>query len=219
MLNRIGARVEKIGLFPLSIVVFPESSLPLHIFEPRYKQLVARSLEDGVVFGINLVDSSKLYPSGCTAEITEIFRRYPDGRMDVAVTGRKRYELRALYEGDEPYYTGMVEYFDDRPEELDTALRTTTIDMYNELIRIVYPHSHSELLIEDDVYGNVSFFMAQKSGLDINNKQQMLEMRSENDRLRMLHTILEATLPELRRKEKIQQIIMNDGYLPPSQLG
>lgn len=211
--------MEKIGLFPLSIVVFPGSSLPLHIFEPRYKQLVGEAMSDHSVFGINLVDAARLYPTGCTAEVTEVFRRYPDGRMDVAVTGLKRYALRTLHEGEAPYYTGVVDYFDDEPEEINLPLRTSTSEMYNELVSIVYPHSYGELIVEEATYGPISFFMAQKAGLDVLKKQELLEMKSENQRLQVLSEFFEALLPDLRRKQKIQQVIMNDGYLPPSGLG
>lgn len=211
--------VEKIGLFPLSIVIFPESSLPLHVFEPRYKRLVNEALNDNLTFGINLVDAAQLYPTGCTVEITDVFRRYPDGRMDVAVTGRKRYSLRTLHEGDAPYYTGIVDYFDDESEEIDLQLHNSAIELYNELVAIVYPHSHSDLVVENSTFGAVSFFMAQKAGLDVLKKQELLEMKSENKRLKMLHEFFEGLLPDLRRKQKIQQVIMNDGYLPPPGIG
>ena len=209
--------MEKIGLFPLSIVVFPDASLPLHIFEPRYKQLITQAVKEEMIFGINLVESAQLYPIGCTAEVTDVFRQYPDGRMDIAITGRKRYTLHNLREGEAPYYVGEIDYFDDGPEEIDLLLRTAVISMYNETVRIVYPHSYTDLLVDDNAYGNVSFFMAQKSGLETLKKQQLLESRSENARLGILHTLLEALLPDLRLKQKLHQIVMNDGYLPPAK--
>jgi len=207
--------VDNIGLFPLGIVIFPEATLPLHIFEPRYKQLVTQAINDEALFGINLVESAQLYPTGCTVEVTEVFRQYPDGRMDIAVTGHRRYMLRTLREGDAPYYTGAIDFFDDNDEELDPLLRTSVVDMYNETVRLVYPHSHSDFLVDEDTPGNISFFMAQKSGLDILKKQQLLESRSENDRLGIIRTILEELLPDLRLKEKLQRIVMHDGYIKP----
>lgn len=209
--------MEKIGLFPLSIVVFPGASLPLHIFEPRYKKLVAQALQDNTVFGINLVDAAQLYPTGCTVHVTEVFREYPDGRMDIAITGGKRYALRTLHEGEAPYYMGMVEYVEDVQEQPNTILRELTIGLYNELIRVVYPHSYEEFLLQGETSAHASFFMAQKAGIDVLKKQQLLELQSENSRLELLHSFLEGILPDLRRKQKIQEIIMNDGYLPPSK--
>lgn len=207
--------MDTIGLFPLGIVVFPDSTLPLHIFEPRYKQLVARSIEENKPFGINLIESAQLYPTGCTVEISEVFRQYPDGRLDIAITGRKRYTLQTLYEGEAPYYTGSVNFFDDDPEELNSDLRASVVAMYNETVRLVYPHSYNDLLVDEETDGVISFFMAQKSGLDVLKKQQLLESRSENERLDILNIILSELLPELRLKQKLQQIVMNDGYIPP----
>lgn len=207
--------MEKIGLFPLNIVVFPESSVPLHIFEPRYKELVNTALDGHKDFGINLVDSARLYQTGCTVEVSEISRRYPDGRLDVIVTGKQRYTLRSLREGEELYYVGIVDYFgDDEDEPVDTGLRAECITLYNELIEIVYPGAADEYVL--DVVSNVvaSFVIAQKAGLDILRKQELLEIRSENRRLEILQEYMERLLPDLREKRRLQDVIMSDGYIP-----
>jgi ATP-dependent Lon protease len=207
--------MEKIGLFPLNIVVFPESSVPLHIFEPRYKELVNTALDGHKDFGINLVDSARLYQTGCTVEVSEISRRYPDGRLDVIVTGKQRYTLRSLREGEELYYVGIVDYFaDDDDEPVDTSLRAECITLYNELIEIVYPGAADEYVL--DVVSTVvaSFVIAQKAGLDILRKQELLEIRSENRRLEILQDYMERLLPDLREKRRLQDVIMSDGYIP-----
>jgi Lon protease-like protein len=207
--------MEKIGLFPLNIVVFPESSVPLHIFEPRYKELVNTALDGHKDFGINLVDSARLYQTGCTVEVSEISRRYPDGRLDVIVTGKQRYTLRSLREGEELYYVGIVDYFgDDEDEPVDTSLRAECITLYNELIEIVYPGAADEYVL--DVVSTVvaSFVIAQKAGLDILRKQELLEIRSENRRLEILQDYMERLLPDLREKRRLQDVIMSDGYIP-----
>jgi Lon protease-like protein len=207
--------MEKIGLFPLNIVVFPESSVPLHIFEPRYKELVNTALDGHKDFGINLVDSARLYQTGCTVEVSEISRRYPDGRLDVIVTGKQRYTLRSLREGEELYYVGIVDYFsDDEDEPVDTNLRAECITLYNELIEIVYPGAADEYVL--DVVSTVvaSFVIAQKAGLDILRKQELLEIRSENRRLEILQDYMERLLPDLREKRRLQDVIMSDGYIP-----
>jgi Lon protease-like protein len=207
--------MEKIGLFPLNIVVFPESSVPLHIFEPRYKELVNTALDGHKDFGINLVDSARLYQTGCTVEVSEISRRYPDGRLDVIVTGKQRYTLRSLREGEELYYVGIVDYFgDDEDEPVDNSLRAECITLYNELIEIVYPGAAEEYVL--DVVSTVvaSFVIAQKAGLDILRKQELLEIRSENRRLEILQDYMERLLPDLREKRRLQDVIMSDGYIP-----
>jgi Lon protease-like protein len=207
--------MEKIGLFPLNVVVFPESSVPLHIFEPRYKQLVSLAIDEEKDFGINLVDSSRLYQTGCTVEVSEVTRRYDDGRLDVIITGKQRYTLRSLREGEELYYVGIVEYFMDESDEvIDTHLRQTCINQYNEIIELVYPGAAEEYVLDTTYLGFASFFIAQKAGLDVLRKQELLEFRSENRRLEMLNDYMERLLPDLRDKRRIQDVIMSDGYIP-----
>lgn len=207
--------MEKIGLFPLNIVVFPESSVPLHIFEPRYKQLVNVALDEHKDFGINLVDSSRLYQTGCTVEVSEVTRRYPDGRLDVIVTGKSRYTLRSLREGEELYYVGIVDYFGDEEDEpIDTGLRAECIALYNELVEIVYPGAAEEYALDVSSTVTASFVIAQKAGLDILRKQELLEIRSENRRLEILQEYMERLLPDLREKRRLQDVIMSDGYIP-----
>lgn len=207
--------MEKIGLFPLNVVVFPESSVPLHIFEPRYKQLVGLAIDEQQDFGINLVDSSRLYQTGCTVEVSEVTRRYDDGRLDVIVTGKQRYTLRSLREGEELYYVGIVEYFMDESDEvIDTQLRQVCIKQYNEIIELVYPGAAEDYVLDIAYGGFASFFIAQKAGLDVLRKQELLEFRSENRRLEMLTDYMEKLLPDLRDKRRIQDVIMSDGYIP-----
>jgi Lon protease-like protein len=207
--------MEKIGLFPLNVVVFPESSVPLHIFEPRYKQLVGLAIDEQKDFGINLVDSSRLYQTGCTVEVSEVTRRYDDGRLDVIVTGKQRYTLRSLREGEELYYVGIVEYFMDESDEvIDTQLRQVCINQYNEIIELVYPGAAEDYVLDITYSGFASFFIAQKAGLDVLRKQELLEFRSENRRLEMLNDYMEKLLPDLRDKRRIQDVIMSDGYIP-----
>ncbi|TAE26988.1 MAG: hypothetical protein EAZ92_09995 [Candidatus Kapaibacterium sp.] len=207
--------MEKIGLFPLNVVVFPESSVPLHIFEPRYKQLVGLAIDEQKDFGINLVDSSRLFQTGCTVAVTEVSRRYDDGRLDVIVTGKQRYTLRSLREGEELYYLGIVEYFMDESDEvIDTQLRQRCIKQYNEIIELVYPGAAEEYVLDITYSGTASFFIAQKAGLDVLRKQELLEIRSENQRLEKLTDFMEHLLPELRDKRRIQDVIMSDGYIP-----
>jgi ATP-dependent Lon protease len=207
--------MNKIGLFPLNMVVFPHTSIPLHIFEPRYRELVSTSLAQNKPFGINLVDAQRLYQTGCTVEVSEVTTRYPDGRMDIIVTGRNRYTLNALREGEELYYVGVVEYFDDdEGGEADAALKQECITLYNEVIEIVFTTSPDDHFANEFTPEPLSFFIAQKAGLDVLRKQELLEMRSERRRLETLRDYMDNLLPDLREKRRIQQVITNDGYLP-----
>jgi ATP-dependent Lon protease len=208
--------MQKIGLFPLGMVIFPGSSIPLHIFEPRYKQLVRLVVADNDVFGINLVNADKLHQIGCTVKVTQVVREYEDGRMDIVVTGQKRFFLQSMYEGKEPYYVGHVQYFEDSETVYDNALREECVALHNEIIGIVYPGSSgSAFLIHSTMVNNeLAFVIAQKAGLELEQKQKMLEMRSEHQRLEFVRKVMHELLPDLRQKQQLQRVIMADGYLP-----
>jgi ATP-dependent Lon protease len=207
--------MNTIGLFPLNVVVFPQSSIPLHIFEPRYRELVNVSVEHGKPFGVNLVDSQRLYQTGCTVHVTEVTQKYPDGRMDIVITGRDRYTLNALREGEAPYYVGVVDYFgDDDDDDGGAALRQECVLLYNEIIEIAFSAAADEYLASDLPPDPLSFFIAQKAGLDILRKQELLEMRSERRRLQILQEYMETLLPDLREKRRLKEVVMSDGYLP-----
>lgn len=211
-----GYMAPKIGLFPLGLVLFPGATAKLHIFEPRYKALIAHCLERKLGFGINLVDEQQMYQTGCLVEVSEIFRKYPDGRYDLAVSGRQRYRLNTMSDEEEQYYIGEVEFFEDEPEFLDRDLQTKCIRLYDDLMRIVYKNAADKLVLEGIEADVVSFIIAQKAGIDLQTKQEVLEMRSENERLQLLYDFLHKTMPKLRKSSKIDDLIKNNGYLPPN---
>jgi ATP-dependent Lon protease len=103
------ARPIRIPLFPLDTVLLPGMQMPLHIFEPRYKLMIARCLNEQLEFGIILAASKAIATLGCTAEIVQKLKEYPDGRMDILTEGRSVFRLNELIDEKE-YYEGAVEY-------------------------------------------------------------------------------------------------------------
>ncbi|HVK37625.1 MAG TPA: LON peptidase substrate-binding domain-containing protein [Candidatus Kapabacteria bacterium] len=202
-----------LGLFPLNIVLFPGSSYPLHIFESRYKQLIRESIDTNSEFGINLVESSRMFDVGCRASVTTVFREYDDGRMDIVVTGTERYTVTSSRAGEKLYLVGEIEPLTDTEPKPDPQLLATTVGLYNQLVESVYGEAEELLKPAEWMWGGASFRMAQKSGLDLVVRQQLLEMRSENERLQFLHTYLTDLVPKVRELEKIQALIRNDGYV------
>lgn len=205
-----------VGLFPLNVVLFPQSQLPLHIYEPRYRQLVKESLASSSVFGVNLVEQSHLHPVGCTARIVSVTQEYEDGRMDIMVEGEERYMLNGLREGDKPYFVADVEVLQDDDEPVDTALVARCSSLYNEIVDIVYGAAGSHFDPATFPGSTPSFLLAPKSGLNVDQKQHMLELTSENGRLELLLDHLTEIVPTIRQAEVVQKIIASDGYFPPS---
>jgi ATP-dependent Lon protease len=208
--------VEILPLFPLQVVLFPEARLPLHIFEERYKTLVSECVGTEKEFGINLATGSKLAGVGCTAVVVAVLKVYDDGKMDIVVEGRRRYRLLSSESGKAPYLVGQVEFFTSSPEEPDRDLIERTIRLYNELVSVVYRDT-VERIDKDATGPEISFLIGQKAGMGLEQRQQLLELTSENQRLQLLHDYLEAVLPKLEQAGEIEKIIRSDGYLPRSK--
>lgn len=209
---------DVLGLFPLELVLFPGAYVPLHIFEPRYRQLIRECIEQRRPFGINLYDKDNLQRVGCTAEVQGIVRQYEDGRFDIVVQGGRRYILQSLDQRAKPYLLATVEYYDDYPgETLDLELYRTCAELFNEFVKRVYSKPEVLTLPVDRIpvfEGSMpSFFMAQKSGLRLLQKQVLLAFRRENDRLDLIRQHLAELLPRLDQAEEIERISRTDGYL------
>jgi Lon protease-like protein len=210
-------KLDRIALFPLSVILFPESRIPLHIFEERYKRLCASALEHNDIFGINFIDEERLHSVGCTARIAEVTKKYPDGKMDIMVEGVRRYEIVQLEQGGQNELSyARIEWIDDEPETRNKELASQVIDLFNELCEVAYKGTVDTL--EPTIWSAEnklpSFAVAQKSGLLPDQRQTMLHVRSENERLEMLKKHLEVLLPKVKEAETINDLIRNDGYIP-----
>ena len=206
-----------LGLFPLNLVLFPESQLPLHIFEPRYRTLIRECWEGGLEFGINLVDQGHLHPVGCRAKVAEITEEFDDGRMDIIVVGTGRYRVLEVNESSRPYVVGEVENVDDDEYPVDHTLAADCSVLYNQIVELVYGADYPTMHPEMMAGGLPSFLMAPKAGLSTDQKQHLLELTSENQRLEMLRDHLAEIVPTIRRADVHQRIIQSDGYLPATE--
>ncbi len=204
-------------MFPLSIVLFPQSQVPLHIFEDRYKTLVADCLENGTTFGINFVENSKLHSIGCTARITEVPKKYTDGKMDIVVEGMNRYQIVSVENPDafDELLYAQVSWIEDKPEIRDIRLATETIRLFNELCELAYKGTIDtlDMALWTGVDRFPSFTIAQKSGLEPDQRQALLGITGENERLGILHNFLSQLLPRVKEIETINDLVRNDGYI------
>ncbi len=199
-------------LFPLNVVLFPRSALPLHIFEERYKVLINECVERGTRFGIALARDEGMADVGCSAGVSSVTRRYDDGRMDIVVGGENRYRLLRYEAGRAPYLLGEVEYLNEPVEDVNRDLALATVELFNALLVLAYRGSVAPGGL-DRIEAGLSFIIAQKAGLDLSRRQELLEMPGENERLKMLNEYLTDLLPRLKRAEDVKRIIKNDGYI------
>ncbi len=213
-MERSGHSAEEflLPLFPLGVVLFPGSSLPLHIFEERYRILIAESLHAGTLFGINMLNEGKVATIGCTANVTTVLKRHEDGRMDIVVAGKDRFALGSIDEKGRPYMVGRVSYLVTHDEQVDPGLASETIELYNELITKAF-EAQSPVQHFNRQDSGISFVLAQKSGLSLLQRQRILETPKENDRLLLLKDHLRDLLPKLEQARDLIRVVQNDGYL------
>ncbi|MBI4481131.1 MAG: LON peptidase substrate-binding domain-containing protein [Acidobacteria bacterium] len=187
-------------LFPLRLVLFPHANLALHIFEERYKEMIRDCLQNQWEFGILLAQGGSVEKIGCTASISEVLRRYADGRMDILVHGQRRFEV-SLLNRDKSYLRGEAKFLeDDGSEAPSEKLRQQALQLYNRLIELLAsddpaskPPSHS--LSEEQL----SYRIMAELPAELSSKQRLLELRSEQDRLERVIRHLERLLDSLEK--------------------
>lgn len=214
---RLMATFESLPLFPLGLVLYPNEQLPLHIFEERYKDLTAYCLEHDVPFGVVRVDDGRLANVGTTARIERVVNRYEDGRLDIIVRGEERFALNAVYER-KSYMTADVEVFDIAPVPLESNLRERVITQHMKLLELAGRTVRPDLYVDVE---DLSFILAQNAGLSDEQKQEVLEIQDEPDRIRYLIQHFESLIPRVEQKEDFRRKIRSNGHFkdfPPEQV-
>ncbi|MFP4528631.1 MAG: LON peptidase substrate-binding domain-containing protein [Candidatus Kapaibacterium sp.] len=210
--------MEKIGLFPLAIVLFPESIYPLHIYEDRYISLINSCIESGEQFGINLFADTRMQDVGCAAEVAEVVNIYNTGRLDILARGVKRYRLDKFSESPDGFYIADVEYFDDEAAGFDDSILVECVELFNKIAGSIEVVNIEPIDLVQLRTERPSFYIAQKAGLSIMERQEVLELRNENDRLMKILDHLKSIMPAIRKADTISRLIRNDGYQRPDFL-
>jgi Lon protease-like protein len=195
---------ERIPLFPLNVVLLPGATLPLHIFEPRYRQMVRRCLDENSEFGVLLALPKGIVRVGCTAQVTEVLKRYNDGRMDIITVGRSPFRITELVNADayanDALLEGDVDFLDDRDTRIDTRVHCELTRLYEVCHTLVFDDYPRNIAAEAEE--NLSFVVASTLPLDLMWKQQLLELRCEGDRQERLVGYLREWAPHLQKQEK-----------------
>ena len=195
-------------LFPLNVVVFPRTRLPLHIFEERYKEMVGNAIRDDSEFGIVLAKQDGIVNAGCTVAVEKVLEMYPDGRMDILTVGRRRFQITALNE-EKSYLQGEVTYFDDEdfaPTPAD--VREEALTRYETLGALRGADDRAEPDLEDP---QLSFQLAQ-SVPDLDFLSALLRQRSETARLKQLSAFLAEYVPKQRTIERMKSLAPTNGF-------
>jgi Lon protease-like protein len=200
---------QLLAIFPLELVLLPGAPLPLHIFEPRYKEMIGECLEQHRQFGVVRTKEGGLAEIGCTAEIVSVVKRYDDGRMDIATEGRRRFEVMHL-DQERAFVRAEVVFVDDEQEAPATDLIKRVLQLHAEAIDVLGvegppPSAENRQL---------SYALAALLPVDLEFKQMLLSVRSESERLEGLIELYEAMVPELRKAVRRQQKAGGNGHVP-----
>jgi Lon protease-like protein len=204
---------SRIPLFPLNVVLYPGATLPLHIFEPRYKLMIHHCLTHNREFGVILAGEKGVATIGCTAAITQKLKDYDDGRMDILTQGRTVFRaLNLLHEKD--YHEALVEFLSDTPsvqrrlasQQEEGAL----LGLFQECHTLIYGQLWTTSGIESP--WPLSFQMAARLPLELVEKQALLEIRTEPDRRSFLIERLRDMLPRLGHMHHARRSASGNGH-------
>jgi len=194
-------------LFPLDLVLLPGTSLPLHIFEPRYKEMIEECLAGKKVFGIVRSKEEGAEEIGCTAEILEVTKKYPDGRMDILTAGRRRFEVMELNQ-ERAFLRAEVLFLDDEPTPAAAPNVDAAVALHGELMSIAGAEAEGQTEVKSS---QLSFHLVGSLPLDLDFKQNLLAMKSEAERIPAVVTYFQAILPILRRTAQARKTAGGNG--------
>jgi ATP-dependent Lon protease len=203
--------VSELGLFPLTLVLVPTERVPLHIFEPRYKELVSECIERGEEFGLVLAaGDGAVHEVGTRAAVAEVLERLPDGRMNIVIEGGDRFRLLELTSGHS-YATAEVEEVVDDDDPADEAETARALELFGELAETagadVDTPSQDSPLLDFELTARVDF--------GVEAKQELLASTSPRERMTKLVGLLETALESVRLERELQQRAAGNGKVAP----
>jgi ATP-dependent Lon protease len=217
------AGLRHLPLFPLPLVLLPNELLPLHIFEPRYRQMFKNIALEKNLFGVSffdqedpLIDRPPIDSIGCVAEVREL-QPMPDGRSNLLSVGVIRYRLLGYVETGDPYLVGDVEFFEDDPAN-EFVLKPLADEVFTLFERIA--KAAHKLSGEQGKFPQIpqaepealSFLVTAAFNLEPEMKYKMLEMRSTVERLRRLLEILLQAVGKMEESADIHKISQTNGH-------
>lgn len=198
--------VQDFPIFPLDLVALPREFVPLHIFEPRYRTLVAEALEQESEFGIVWSDEEGLRDVGCAVEITRVLERMDDGRVNIVTRGTRPFRIEETVEGL-AYPAANVTWLEDDDEEVDPDAQEVAQAAYAELVEQATDKEPDE----GELHAMGAYAMAATVDFGLEAKQNLLELRSETARLRLVARLFRAATKRLDFIERAQVRASSNG--------
>jgi Lon protease-like protein len=203
----MAADVERdFPLFPLGLVALPGELIPLHIFEERYKTMINECLESEREFGILWMSDDGLKTTGCAVRIETVLERTDDGRINLVARGTRPFRVLERL-GYLAYPAGVIEFVHDRGDEIDDSLLTEARDAYSELVKRATDREPDT----EELAAMGAYEMAATVDFGLDAKQGLLDLRSENARLRLVTRLFRAALKRLDFVDRAQARARSNG--------
>lgn len=215
--------VSELPVFPLAVVLFPGVPLPLHIFEPRYRQMLSDIRDSNNLFGLSYFDAStsdkEIPPAGtigCVAEVTEA-QPLPDGRSNILTVGIIRYRIEEYVDRGDQYLVARVSFFEDEDED-NELLRESSREVAESFtriaraVRIINDERANLPDISDTEPQRLSFLVAAAMEVDTEVKLELLELRRTSERLERLRDMLGQALSNYEERARIHELAKGNGH-------
>jgi Lon protease-like protein len=215
--------VRELPLFPLPLVLFPGVPLPLHIFEERYRRLLADVRASNSLFGLSYFvpePGAEERPAvghvGCATEVVEV-QPLPDGRSNIMTLGVVRYRVAEYVESGDPYLVARVEFFEDEGEDAEIVARRAedVTEMFLRIARAMRTANDERGALPELPQGDperLSFLVAAVVEMDAESKQRLLELRSTAERLRRLYTLLAEAVSSYEERARTHELARGNGH-------
>jgi Lon protease-like protein len=202
--------MREIGLFPLNLVLLPGEQAPLHVFEPRYKELIGECLAEDEEFGLVLADDDGIREIGTRAGVIEVLERFDDGRLNVVVEGRERFRLVELTEGRSFATAEIVDLDDDGEDPTEEEVEQCLV-AYDRVVKA----AEAELEDLDFDANSIAFQIAARVDFGTEIKQGLLELQSERERVLRLAPMLNQAADAVKRDREIRERASGNGRVEP----
>ena len=215
--------VRELPVFPLPLVLFPGAPLPLHIFEERYRRMLADVRASNSLFGLSyfvpddpLADRPPAGHVGCATEVVEV-QPLPDGRSNIMTSGVARYRVVEYVERGDPYLVARVEFFEDEAEDEGVVGRRAAevSELFMRIARAMRTANQERGALPElpqDDPERLSFLVAAVVEMDAEAKQRLLETRSTSERLRRLHTMLAQAVTSYEERARTHELARGNGH-------
>ncbi|HEX3085666.1 MAG TPA: LON peptidase substrate-binding domain-containing protein [Pyrinomonadaceae bacterium] len=215
--------VRELPIFPLPVVLFPGMPMPLHIFEERYRKMLTDIRAGNNLFGLSYFDAAdserELPPAGhigCVAEVAET-QALPDGRSNILAVGVVRYEIESYVESGDLYLVGRARYFEDEDEETP-SLTTQSHDVAAMFMRVansiraINDERGSLPDISDTDPQRLSFLVSAAMEIEVDQKQELLELKSTSERLNRLRDLLANVVGNYEERARLHSVAKRNGH-------